>query len=230
MSYWKEEQLEKIINNTLKPTDTFKFSCKMCGRCCRNRSEPILMTGLDVFRIAQALQMEPVNVLEKYMTGYVGDDSHVPIFILKERYDGSCSLLRQGKCTVQDKKPVVCAIYPLGRYYSAEDKQIHYFKQEHDCSDGSKDGQEWTLQEWLDNFGLSELGNMSNAWNKMLMGVSTVTSKIDKAKIPPVLIQAMAHAMYGAYDINKKYEDQVEDKMTLLKEAFWQVIHKELKF
>lgn len=230
MSYWKEEQLEKIINNTLKPTDTFKFSCKMCGCCCRNRSEPILMTGLDVFRIAQALQVEPGNVLEKYMTGYVGDDSHVPIFILKERYDGSCSLLRQGKCTVQDKKPVVCAIYPLGRYYSAEDKQIHYFKQEHDCSDGSKDGQEWTLQEWLDNFGLSELGNMSNAWNKMLMGVSTVTSKIDKAKIPPVLIQAMAYAMYGAYDINKKYEDQVEDNMMLLKEAFWQVIHKELKF
>lgn len=32
-----EEEVLRLIDNPMKTTDTFKFSCKACGNCCRNR-------------------------------------------------------------------------------------------------------------------------------------------------------------------------------------------------
>lgn len=58
---------------------------------------------------------------------YIGAGSHVPVFILKERLDGSCRLLRNGRCTVHRSKPAACALFPLGRYFDGNDRSFHYF-------------------------------------------------------------------------------------------------------
>ena len=55
MSY-AQENFEAFQKNELKSrSDTFRFDCKMCGECCRKRSEPILINGADKFRMARAL-------------------------------------------------------------------------------------------------------------------------------------------------------------------------------
>ena len=220
MAYWNEEQLKKMMNNTLGDEDTFTFKCKMCGNCCKRRSEPILMSGMDIFRIARELGRTPEDVLERYMRGYLGDDSHVPIFVLKEQVDGSCSLLRDKRCIVHKSKPVVCAIHPLGRLFSGEDNQIHYFTQDSVCPRGKSNGQEWTLKAWLEHFGIPETNSMSNAWFKLLTGVSTVTSKMAKEDINDQMIWLMVTGMYVAYDISKPYEEQAENNMTMLAKLF----------
>jgi len=102
-----EKEVKRLIDNPMKPTDTFKFSCKACGNCCRKREEPIMLTGYGVFRIAKGLRIEMTEVINKYTIGYVGGASKLPVLILKERQDGSCSLLRNGKCMVHDNKPLV---------------------------------------------------------------------------------------------------------------------------
>lgn len=230
MAYWQEEQLKTIMNNVLKSEDTFTFTCKMCGSCCRNRSEPILMSGMDVFRIAQALEIQPMEVLGKYMRGYLGDDSHVPVYVLKERLDGSCSLLRKGKCMVHSKKPVVCAIHPLGRFFSGEDHDTHYFKQDSVCPQGKQNGKVWTLKEWLDGFGILELDSMSKAWFKLMMGITTVTCKMKKEDIDPMLTYILVNGMYASYDITKRYEDQVEINMERLQHILKEKYNIDLKF
>lgn len=229
MSY-TVENFKEFQANILKPTDTFQFGCKMCGNCCRHRSEPIMLTGLDIFRISQALGLHPGQVIQEKTIGYIGDQSHVPILTLKERLDGSCSLLRKGKCMVHSNKPVVCALFPLGRMYNAITHEVQYFKQPHGCSTGNKNGRTWTLQEWLNEFNISRLNEDSMAWNKMLMGVSQVTCRIDKEKLPEDMIAAIGSCFYLNYDTSKPYKEQAELNMRLLQEVFKKKFNREINY
>lgn len=219
MGFTKEE-VQEYMDNTLKPDDTFTFQCQACGACCRKRATPILMTGMDVFRVAQALNMKPMDVTSKYMRTYLGDDSHIPLFVLKERDDGSCSLLRKGKCSVHSKKPVVCAIYPLGRYLNYEDKSIQYFRQDNVCKAAEKGGKVWTLNEWLDAFGIRELDNMSRTWYSLMSGIARVMCKMEPNKVDPMMYALLAQILYWNYDISKKYEDEVALNMEYAKVVF----------
>lgn len=219
MSYTADD-FNDFMENTLKPTDTFQFDCKMCGACCRKRNEPILMTGYDVFRIAQALEVSNQQVIAERMRSYLGDQSHVPVMVLKERLDGSCSLLRKGKCMVQHNKPVVCALFPLGRMYNAMTQEIQYFKNKHSCMTGCNGGKTWTLKEWLEEFHIANIHEESMAWNSMLMGVVEVTSKMDRDKITDEMIAVMGACFYLKYDIKKSYVEQTEENMALLQIIF----------
>lgn len=234
MPQFNQEDIEKIMNSFMEPEDTFKFSCTMCGDCCRKRSEPILLTGLDVFRIAQALEVKPTEVLEKYTRGYLGDTSHIPVFVLKERTgDGSCSLLRKGRCTVHVNKPVVCAIYPLGRVSISDGSgEIKYFNQEHACTKGLNGGevQEWTLKAWLEEFNIHNLDSQSKAWNKIASGIATTTCQMDEKDISPLMTEIMLTALYMAYDTTMFYEDCVEANIHMITKIFKEVFHIDLTF
>lgn len=209
MSNWAEKRLKEVQGNQLQPNDAFEFSCKMCGNCCRKRgNELILLTGLDVYRISKATSMEPVEAIQKFCGMYIGDSSHLPLIHLRERDDGSCTLLRKGRCTVHNLKPMVCALHPIGRFFSAEDHEIHYFKTE-SCPQSRTDAKVWTLQEWLDSFGIEEWNEESLAWNNALMEVSGITCKIDKEKIPPYAYSEILKALYLDYDITKPYIEQL---------------------
>lgn len=83
MSY-NTEEIKKMMANELKREDSFEFECKMCGNCCRNREEPILLTGPDVFRIAVALKKSLCEVLLEYTKADIGEASHVPIVYLSD--------------------------------------------------------------------------------------------------------------------------------------------------
>jgi len=190
-----------------------------------------MLTGLDVFRIAQALEVKTEEVLEKYTRGYLGDDSHLPIFVLKERQDGSCSLLRKGRCTVHANKPVSCAIHPLGRIFMGERTQdIKYFTQQA-CSNGLYgEVQEWTLKAWLEEFNIDKLESQSKAWNKLLYGIGMVTAPMDKKDISDLMIEAMITAMYLAYNTTMSYEDCVEANIHMISKVFKDVFHIDLNF
>ena len=229
MSY-SIENIKEFQNNMLKSTDTFQFDCKMCGDCCRKRTEPILLTGLDIFRISRALGMDPKQVIEEKTIGYIGDQSHVPVLTLKERLDGSCSLLRKGRCMVHNQKPVVCALFPLGRMYNAITHEIQYFKNPYSCMTGSKGGKTWTLQEWLDELNISSLDEESMAWNKMIMGVTSVTCQIDKEKLPDEMIAIVGSCFYLNYDLTKPYVEQVNMNMAILQRVFKEKFQRKIEY
>lgn len=229
MSY-SEKDLEAFQKNELKPEDTFHFECKMCGNCCRNRDEPILITGADVYRIAKALGTTMMNVVASNTVGYIGDTSHIPVLVLKERLDGSCSLLRNGRCMVHQDKPAVCALFPLGRFSDLRDDSFHYFVNPRSCQTGKKDGRVWTLQEWLDEFNICESEKLTAAWNRLICGVTMVTFKMKKEKINGPLLNALLGALYLDYDTSISYIEQVESHMVRLKVFFKQVLNKNINF
>lgn len=200
-----EQEVKRLIDNPMKPTDKFKFSCKACGNCCRNRKEPILLTGYDVFRIAKGLKIDTIEVVTKYTIGYVGGTSNLPVLTLKERPDGSCSLLRNSKCMVHDNKPLVCAIYPLGRYYLPAEKRFGYFQQNICCGTD----EEHTLQEWLEMFNIHEWDEASSLWATVITKLAEQTMKIKEPKAIEKMANILAIALYYDYDTNKPYIEQL---------------------
>lgn len=227
---FSEKEFREFQKNELKLEDTFRFECKMCGKCCRNRNEPILITGADIYRIARALGTTMMNVVATKTVGYIGDTSHAPVLVLKERMDGSCSFLRKGRCMVHQDKPAVCALFPLGRYSDLRDGSLHYFMNPRSCQTGKSDGKVWTLQEWLNEFNICETEKLTVAWNRLIGGVSMVTSTMKKEEIKGPLLDAMLRALYLDYDINVPYIEQVESHMKRLKAFFKQTLHKNINF
>ena len=193
---FSEKDIKIFQKNELKPEDTFHFECKMCGSCCRKRDEPILLTGADIYRIARALDITMMNAIEDNAAGFIGENSHLPVLVLRERMDGSCRLLRKGRCSVHQDKPAVCALFPLGRFYDSRSNEFHYFMNPRTCQTGKSDGRTWALQEWLDEFKIEETEEMTQAWNRLITGLAMVTHKMNREKITGNLLEVLLSAMY----------------------------------
>lgn len=216
---YRAKIIENIEHNALSPNDTFRFTCKECGECCRNRATPIMLTGLDIYRMAKGLNIDPYEVLARYTSGYLGDVSHAPVVILRERLDGSCSLLRKGKCMVHSFKPIACAVHPIGRYVNLTTKESGYIRQSGGCK-GAVDGRVWTLDEWLDVWGLKELDAPSLAWNLMAGMVGTIMHQVRLEDIGRDVIWALYQHMYGDYNTDREFIPQVEENSEALRRFF----------
>ena len=99
--------------------DTIKFNCKRCGKCCSGRSD-IIINPFDVYQIAKTLNITTKEVIENYCEVYCGNNSCLPIVVLKEDERGLCPFLKffpdQGKfgCSINDSKPGACIMHPIG--------------------------------------------------------------------------------------------------------------------
>ena len=75
---------------TLGLDDTFEFTCRTCGRCCKNRDD-ILLSAFDVFRLAKFFKREPEYIIERYCEVYIGRscfkivDIEILICLLEEK-------------------------------------------------------------------------------------------------------------------------------------------------
>jgi len=221
---YNEEDIQRFMANIMKEDDTFNFDCKICGNCCRNREEPIMLAGYDIFKMSRALSLEPVKFISKYTEWYVGSNSNLPVVILKPRYTGGCPLLRNGKCQVQENKPIVCALYPLGRMFIAgEEENFGYFQQPFSC--GFKNGKEHTLKEWLDKFKIREWDEASILWAKTIARCAMAMK--DMHQDTPLfagILTVLLNVFYIAYDIEKDYVEQFKENIKKM-----EIIFKELE-
>ena len=84
--------LAEIKASTIGMEDTFKFGCKMCGDCCRKRSEPVFVMGYDIYNIAKALDMHPVEALIEYTQCVKSTTSIQSLFEKHRRQMRVCTL------------------------------------------------------------------------------------------------------------------------------------------
>lgn len=100
--------------------DTFDFQCQQCGGCCMHRGD-IILTGWDVFKAAKYLGITCADFLRQYTTRTIGNNSKIPMVLLKSNDDGFCPFLKfdylddgKFKCTINPAKPGACASHPIG--------------------------------------------------------------------------------------------------------------------
>ena len=215
--------IEALLEGTLKLTDRFSFQCKECGACCRHR-EDIILNGFDLFRIASALKLTPEQVVERYCESYIGHASRLPVVRLKPKgSDQICPLLKNGRCSVHQSKPVVCALYPLGRAYNPKTEELLYFLQPIEC--GKKEGSQ-TVQEWLEQFGIPARDTQSKCWHALLIETSSYMYKHEKKFTPATLNfiwSVMYHLMYMHYRTDTPFAPQLEHNAAELCDLLQQI-------
>ena len=185
-----EEIEEYIKTHTVGMDDSFQFGCQICGKCCKNRHEPIILAGYDLFRIAKHYNKTPEEIANKYCVFNIGGNSHLPVLTIKEReYDGTCSFSRRGRCELHQSKskPVVCGLFPLGRIFNYDKNDVTYFTQDNICGNNNETH---TVRDWLNDFGIDELEDCSAIWQETIAFAGAITSTVKNEQHQETLAKA----------------------------------------
>ncbi|MBU7014980.1 MAG: YkgJ family cysteine cluster protein [Theionarchaea archaeon] len=89
------------MKEVLSPFEDHRFECVMCGECCCSRSIPL--TCEDIKRISRYRDPKDFVVI-------FGERKLV---LDRREWDSGCVFLRDGMCTIQEDKPLVCRLYPI---------------------------------------------------------------------------------------------------------------------
>lgn len=221
------ENLKKLKIGLDEP---FKFNCTMCGKCCINRDD-ILLNPKDLFNIAKALELQPIDVVEKYCDTYIGESSRFPIVRLKPQGNlRRCPLLKDKKCMVHSSKPTVCAMFPIGRVISVEGdskidlsspwdySKIQYIFDPPHCGD---DSVTHTVREWFTSFGIDIEDEFYIKWNMVLGNFSKICRKAEKnfkmPKTTEYLWNALFASLYCTYDTQNDFMEQFENNVNQIR-------------
>jgi Fe-S-cluster containining protein len=208
VSFSKPDRMDKLLKlPKLGKDDSFAFGCNQCGKCCRER-EDILLTPLDLFKIAKYLNKSIQDILEEYCEFYEGADSKVPIVRIKPKeYRKTCPFCEKGRCSIQPIKPVVCALFPLGRMTNFGSKEFSYFLQPVPC--GNKN-QTQTVREWLTEFSILNEEEFTILWHEKVGEISAILREVyGKIDFNHDGINAVLFLiLYVRYDLEKEFIPQ----------------------
>ena len=215
---------------TIGLDDTFKFHCDQCGKCCTHR-EDIILSPMDIFKMAKELKMTPVEFYHEYCVFNIGEHTRMPIVRLaSEGKDTHCVLLKNHRCSVHKVKPAVCAMFPLGRYmsfekddYNAESidtSKVKYLLQPPECGDESETH---TVREWLSGFDIKLEDEAFVQWQKAISRFSNKFKELEKKQDMLTMMEiwfVVRVSLYLQYDTSKEFLPQfnynVENLLKLL--------------
>lgn len=224
------ELFRDLESMTIGLDDTFKFHCDQCGKCCTHR-EDIILSPMDIFKMAKELKMTPVEFYHEYCVFNIGEHTRMPIVRLaSEGKDTHCVLLKNHRCSVHKVKPAVCAMFPLGRYmsfekddYNAESidtSKVKYLLQPPECGDESETH---TVREWLSGFDIKLEDEAFVQWQKAISQFSSKFKELEKKQDMLTMIEiwfVVRVSLYLQYDTSKEFLPQfiynVENLLKLL--------------
>ena len=217
-----DPRLKEIVQNldSLKigSDEPFRFHCIMCGKCCVHR-EDIMLTPKDLLGIAKELGMNPDEIVRTYCDTDIGDTSRFLIVRLHPTgYDKHCPLLKDNLCSVHSVKPVVCAMFPIGRVLSASGDEmkaeditpdtVQYIFVKPGCGDGSETH---TVREWFGEFGIPMEDEFFVSWQRTLNAVSAAIRRLE-SKMDSELMKTVWNVVfvmiYLNYDPEQDFFDQ----------------------
>ena len=203
--------------------ETFKFHCTKCGKCCINRHD-IILNPYDIFRAAKTLNITIKDFVKTYCTLHTGNQSRLPVVCLYPKEDtNECPLLENNKCMIHESKPVVCAMFPLGRMiaYNANgkntnEKSVSYIFSDPECGDNSETH---TVREWLDSFDIEENDRFFLLWSEEISKIGESVRVIEKY-LPNTEFRQMqvilADLFYGRYDVSAEFMNQFTKNIEML--------------
>ena len=215
------EGVDQLEQHLLDLDDEFHFKCRRCGKCCIHQ-DTILFNTRDIYNIARKKGMTMQQVIEAHTEVYIGRNSRLPIVhLLSNGPKGACPLLENGRCSVHDCKPTVCALFPLGRVVVGKkidepiedlgEIQVKYILNDHSCGSAMKVN---TVRSWLDKFGIPEHDDFFLLWNKVVMSLSSAIMRLEETKIPKsaleLLWDAIIQILYLQYDISQELMPQFQ--------------------
>lgn len=132
-----------------------QFRCQLCGACCRNVENAVMLEPLDIFRLARHLRErgEDIHGTEDVLAVYAQPfmlTEVVPIFTLKvQGEENACVFLKDGRCSIYEARPRVCRLYPFSARPGERGREFDYFlalDREHHFADGTVFAKDWFYQ------------------------------------------------------------------------------------
>lgn len=205
-------------DDLLKLDDTFRFSCKSCGRCCRNRDD-INLTGYDVYRIAKYFGKSNDEIITQYCSIFQSQ-MLLPSAALKMRA-GTCPFLRNKKCSVQQSKPGVCRCYPLGRMFLPGDQSASFIRGAAGCN---YTPHEILVRDWVGEFALEEAERIGSLWSSTSSCISTTLYKSEaytdlSESDKQLVLHAIFLELYIDYNIREDFYLQLEGNAAHLRKV-----------
>jgi len=214
-----EMSTDEILEaKTIGLDDVFEFRCKACGKCCKNRND-LILTPYDVYRISSYFGRSPEEIVQRYCDVYKGENSHLPIVgVVPVPPDNACSFLHNKKCSVHEKKPVVCRVYPLARLRFIDDDSAAKF-QFHGAS-CKHTPQTVTVREWIGDVASDEAEQAGKLWLEV---VTTLYQLVEKTQDMPPDVQDMIFSIlfggiYLAYDVKQPFLPQLRINFNKIKD------------
>lgn len=207
-----------VLKDKLMTLDSeFCFECDGCGRCCRNQ-DTILLTARDIYHIARSLHLTMEEVIRLYTEVYIGRNSKVPVVhLLSNGPNRTCPFLRDDRCIVHAAKPVVCALYPLGRIYIDGSGSARYFLQDTNCGKNTK---RHTVRSWLNAFGIPEQDRFFLQWNQAIAEWGQLVRLAEERATDSALCQLIWNILqvwlYEKYDTSQDFMRQFDANMEQL--------------
>lgn len=218
--------------------DTFEFSCYACGKCCKNRTgkDSIIVSAYDFYKLRKYYNLSIDDLMENHIDYSIGSNSGLIILYLKNHKDAFgnnvCTFLRKFcssyKCIVNDNKPTICALYPLGRVaqlnMSDEDEKprlSYIFTGE--CNNKNKpNSKTHTIGDWVKDREKEEeiFITVSEFTSKALKYINLKNffdSDLIDEKSKELIHNLIFTLMYFEYDLDKEFLPQyIENTDTLL--------------
>lgn len=212
-----QEYFEKLLNKKLDQNHKFEFKCNQCGKCCEDRSD-IILSAMDLHRIANYLCLDPESIIQRYCNIIIGHSSKLPLVVLKPvGRKKVCPFLNNRKCSIHEVKPILCAIYPIGRIYefSADEPKVGYIFNDIEC--GEK-GTFQTVAEWMKN--IPSENDCSGIWQSFIKIASEIALYVEKnEKMYGQLYELqmlLFSLLYLNYDSLELMAQNMENKIKML--------------
>jgi hypothetical protein len=139
--------------------ETFRFGCNKdlpCFTdCCSDVN--ILLTPLDIVRIARRVGLDTHDFLNKHTQIPVTKELQLPVIALRMDDDNEkrCPFLGDDGCSIYEDRPWSCRMYPLGMAIPPARAGVKpepiFFLFEDDFCHGRTVQQEWTAETWRQN-------------------------------------------------------------------------------
>ena len=129
----------------LKKDGQFSYSCRACGHCCRDKR--IQVNPYEILRLSKNLGFSSQEFIERYLAEegpYIQFESI-----------GACPFLKNSSCTVYPDRPLVCRLYPLGRYINSDGNELFSILEKVSDSRGTL-GKNGTIEDYLIQQGAAE--------------------------------------------------------------------------
>lgn len=215
------EEMEEYM---LDLDSEFWFKCRWCGKCCKNQ-DTILFNARDIYNIAKKLGKTTIQVIKECAEVYIGNSSRLPmVHMVPVGRQRRCPLLLDdGRCSVHDCKPTVCALYPLGRVaifdgvkdadaeITKENIRVKYIINDYTCGSAKKHN---TVSSWLAQFQIPEEDEFFLRWNEVLVNLCAAVRKLEKngcSERPlQMLWDAIFYRLYVDFDTKQDFMPQFE--------------------
>jgi Fe-S-cluster containining protein len=104
-----------------------RFKCLKCGICCGNtqeRTRHVLLLNEEANEIAKATNQS----ISEFATE-IEKRAPYRYEMKKRKEDGKCVFLKENRCVIYSKRPLICRFYPFGFANHEQQKTFYYTKE-----------------------------------------------------------------------------------------------------